>query len=69
MDFCGPKFNSISYWDAAALETLFVFTLNRVGTSADVFKKLFCKNSLLNIQKYTVPEAKRQGNNRFEFHI
>ena len=69
MDFCGPKFNSISYWDAAALETLFVFILNRVGTSAYVFKELLCKNPLLNIQKYTVPEAKRQGNNTFEFHI
>ena len=54
MDFCGPKFNSISYWDEAALETLFVFILNRAGTSAYVFKELLCKNSLLNIQKYTV---------------
>ena len=41
------------------------FILNRV----DISEELLGKNSLLNIQKYTVDEAKRQGNNNFELSI
>ena len=45
------------------------FIRNRVDTSIDVFQELLGTNSLLNIQKYTVAEAKRQGNNNFELSI
>ena len=45
------------------------FILNSVGTSTDIFKELLRKNSLLNIQKYTVAEAKRQGKNNLELSI
>ena len=41
------------------------FILNCV----DISEELLGKNSLLNIQKYTVDEAKRQGNNNFELSI
>ena len=42
------------------------FILTCADTSTDVFEELLGKNSLLNIQKYTVAEAKRQRNNNFE---
>ena len=42
---------------------------NRDDTSTDVFQELLGMNSLLNIQKYTVAEAKRQENNNFERSI
>ena len=45
------------------------FILNRVDTSKDVFEELLGISSLLNIQKYTVAEAKRQGNNTFDLSI
>ena len=45
------------------------FIRNRVDTSTDVFQELLDTSSLLNIQNYTVAEAKRQGNNNFELSI
>ena len=69
MNLLGLKIYSIPYCDAAALKALFVFTVNGLDTSADVFEELLCKNSLLNIQRYTIPEAKRHGNNNFELSI
>ena len=45
------------------------FILSLVDTSTDAFEELLGKNSLLNIQKYTVVEAKRQGNNNFKLSI
>ena len=45
------------------------FFRNRIDTSTDVFQELLGMNSLLNIHKYTVAEAKRQGNNNFELSI
>ena len=70
------KFHPIPNRDAGALKTLFVrkegatrFIRNRVDTSTDVFQELLDTSSLLNIQNYTVAEAKRQGNNNFELSI
>ena len=45
------------------------FIRNRFDTLADLFQELLGMNSLLNIQKYMVAEAKRQGNNNFELPI
>ena len=39
------------------------FFVNLVDTSADVFQELLSKNSLFNIQKYTVAEANNNNNN------
>ena len=69
MDLLGLKIYTVPYCDAAALKTLFVFTVNGLDTSADVFEELLCKNSLLNIQRYAIPEVKRQGNDNFELSI
>ena len=43
--------------------------LNSVDTSTDIYKELLGKNSLLNIQKCTIAEAKRQRNNNSELFI
>ena len=43
--------------------------LNSVDTSTDIFKELLGKNSLLNIQKCTIAEAKRKRNNNSELSI
>ena len=45
------------------------FIRNRADTSTDIFQELLGMNSLLNIQKYTVAEAKRQGNNNFQLSV
>ena len=45
------------------------FILNHVHTSIDIFEELLDKNSLLNIQKYTIAEAKQKGNKNFELSI
>ena len=45
------------------------FILNYVDTSRDAFEELLGKNSLLNIEKYTVAKSKRQGNNNLELSI
>ena len=45
------------------------FILNHIHTSTDIFEELLDKNSLLNIQKYTIAEAKQKGNKNFELSI
>ena len=73
-ELCSPKVHAISYRDAEVLKTLFAggstrFSPNRVDNSTDVFEELLGKNSLLNIQKYIVSEAKRQENDNFKLSI
>ena len=77
MELCGPKVHPISYIQGRrSIENIVLVQgavtrviLNRVDTSADVFEELLGKNSLLNIEKYIVAEAKRQGNNNFKLTI
>ena len=74
LELCSPKVHPIIYRGAKALKTLFVCRLvpdlfSVVLILKQIFFQKFLIRTLLNIEKYTTAEGKRQGNNNFEFSV